>query len=459
MGMRTWCGVAALLSSSSAFAQTGAWAVSEASGRVVIRDAARERAAQRGSQVPAGATVLTGAGARAVLVRGEDFVTVAPNSRLRVPAAEQAAGLFQMIEEWGNAVFKIKHLPKPHFGVQTPYLAAVVKGTTFSVTVNGEGTSLQVIDGAVEVATTDGGAHDLVRPGAVATITAADRYRLSVQGQNAHVIDSPQRATPQGAPAPTPAPSPAPEAAPRAAAPAADASDNRTSAAVDRDSIAWSEVSNSVIAAPIEAKPVDLGAVTGGLITGQAGPELAATNVARASNGNVEVASSGRIVPVAAAPMDAGTSPVAGSGGKSDPGKNGGTPAQAGNDKPGAGNPAQSGNPGNPGNAVEPGSSGKPGSADTAPKPGNDTPGGNPSKPGTDNSGGNPPKPGKEDPVGTPPKPGTDNPGGNPPKAGADDPGNKDSKPGADNPGGTPPAPGKEQPGNKGPGPGKLMGG
>jgi hypothetical protein len=286
MGMRTWCGVAALLSSSSAFAQTGAWAVSEASGRVMIRDAAGERAAQRGSQVPAGATVLTGAGARAVLVRGEDFVTVAPNSRLRVPAAEQAAGLFQMIEEWGNAVFKIKHLPKPHFGVQTPYLAAVVKGTTFSVTVNGEGTSLQVIDGAVEVATTDGGAHDLVRPGAVATITAADRYRLSVQGQNAHVIDSPQRATPQGAPAPapapalTPAPLPAPEAPPHAAAPAADASDNRTSAAVDRDSIAWSEVSNSVIAAPIEAKPVDLGAVTGGLITGQAGPTWRARRTA-----------------------------------------------------------------------------------------------------------------------------------------------------------------------------------
>jgi hypothetical protein len=155
-GLKIMCSAVALLSSTSAFAQAGSWSVSEASGRVVIRTVSGDRSAQRGSQVPAGATLLTGSAARAVLVRGEDFVTVAPNSRLRVPTAEQATGLFQMIEEWGNAVFRIKHLPKPHFAVQTPYLAAVVKGTTFSVTVNGDGTSLQVIDGAVEVATTDG---------------------------------------------------------------------------------------------------------------------------------------------------------------------------------------------------------------------------------------------------------------------------------------------------------------
>jgi ferric-dicitrate binding protein FerR (iron transport regulator) len=39
-----------------------------------------------------------------------------------------------------------------------------VKGTTFSVTVSPTGASVQVIEGAVEVATNDGGARQLVEP-------------------------------------------------------------------------------------------------------------------------------------------------------------------------------------------------------------------------------------------------------------------------------------------------------
>lgn len=282
-------GLAALLSSTSAFAQTGEWRVSEASGRVVMRDAAGDHPVARGGLVPAGATLLTGPGARAVVVRGEDFVTVAANSRLRVPAAAQATGLFQMVQEWGQAVFRIKHLPKPHFAVQTPYLAAVVKGTTFSVTVTGEGASLQVTDGAVEVATTDGGAHELVRPGAVATVTAVDRFRLTMQGQVSRVIDSPARGT--GEPAPQPAAEPAPA----------------LTAAGEDDTIAWSEVETAVVTAPITAKPVDIGTLTGGMVTGRTGVEVAALvspavarSAAEAPSGPITAAAA-----VAAAPAPA----------------------------------------------------------------------------------------------------------------------------------------------------------
>src|SRR3546814_1605096 len=68
-----------------------------------------------------------------------------------------------IVESAGNIVFSIKKKLTPHFGVQTPYLAAVVKGTTFSVTVDGTGASVQVVEGAVEVSTLDGGARDLIR--------------------------------------------------------------------------------------------------------------------------------------------------------------------------------------------------------------------------------------------------------------------------------------------------------
>ena len=52
---------------------------------------------------------------------------------------------------------------------------------------------MQVVEGAVEVSTDDGGARDLIRPGSVAMVAAGDRYRLSVQGTDAHTIDSPVR--------------------------------------------------------------------------------------------------------------------------------------------------------------------------------------------------------------------------------------------------------------------------
>src|SRR5690606_1495382 len=52
---------------------------------------------------------------------------------------------------------------------------------------------LQVTEGAVETSTLDGGARDLIRPGIVAIVSASDRYRLTVRGQNSKTIDSPRR--------------------------------------------------------------------------------------------------------------------------------------------------------------------------------------------------------------------------------------------------------------------------
>lgn len=426
-GLKILCGAAALLSSTSALAQTGRWTVSEASGRVVVRDASGDHAAQRGSIVPAGATLMTSPGARAVLVRGEDFVTVAANSRLRVPEAAQTAGLFQMIEEWGNAVFRIKHLAKPHFAVQTPYLAAVVKGTTFSVTVTPQGASLQVIDGAVEVATNDGGAHELVRPGTVAMVSATDRFRLSVQGQSSRAIDSPQRPAGGGASAPTAQKGP----------------DRSSAVAAGADDIAWSDVSSGVIAAPIEAKPVDLGAVTGGMVSGASDGKLAAAVVAPAAR-KVEVASNdvnpGKNGP-STDPANGGKDPGASDAGSGKPDSGDGKGKDNGKDDPSKAQP----NPGkdDPGK-VQP-NPGKDDPAKTEPKPGKDDPAKADPKPGKDDPAKADPKPGKDDPAKADPKPGKDDPAKADPKPGKDDPAKADPKPGKDDPAKADPKPGNDQ--------------
>ncbi|RYG89085.1 MAG: hypothetical protein EON59_02290, partial [Alphaproteobacteria bacterium] len=233
----------AFVSSSVAFAQASNWTVSEAAGQVMVRDASGERRAQRGAVVAAGALVATGPGAKAVLVRGKDFVTVAANSRVRIPLAVQKRGMFEIIQEWGNAIFQIEKKPNPHFGVQTKYLAAVVKGTTFSITVSEEGASLQVLEGAVQTSTIDGGASELIRPGIIAIVSASDQLRLTVKGQDTRTIDSPQRSTPNG-------PAPSDQEAP--------GSQGNEASDATAGSVSEGALGNQVITEPIVATMVDL---------------------------------------------------------------------------------------------------------------------------------------------------------------------------------------------------------
>ncbi len=177
--------------SGSALAAVPAWKVSEVSGDVRLIENGRARGAVKGALLGSGSTIATGANARAVIVRGEEFVVISPRTQLRVPAATAPNRIMQLIEDFGTAVFKIQKKNTPHFGVQTPYLAAVVKGTTFTVTVGPEGGSVQVTEGAVQVSTLDGGAAELVRSGSIAMVGASDLYRLNVEGDTSKAVRSP----------------------------------------------------------------------------------------------------------------------------------------------------------------------------------------------------------------------------------------------------------------------------
>jgi hypothetical protein len=160
---------------SGASAADRPWSVSEASGDVRMFAGGRSVPLTRGALLSSGSTIATGAHSRAVLVHGGDVVVVSPNSRLKVaePAADR--GIFEILAEYGTSLFKIQHTSTPHFGVKTPYLAAVVKGTVFTVNVGEAGSTVQVTDGAVEVSTLDGGAADVITKGNIASVGAGDR--------------------------------------------------------------------------------------------------------------------------------------------------------------------------------------------------------------------------------------------------------------------------------------------
>ncbi len=172
--------LAALLSSTAVSASGAQWKVSEASGQVsVVRDGASVMI-RRDAQLRPGDVVRTGPSSRAVLVRGQEYVIVSAGSHLQIKQATQDNPVTQIIQYLGNALFKIEKKSTPHFGVDTPYMAAVVKGTTFNVSVTSAGATVQVTEGAVEVATNDNLKSALLTPGLVGHVDSRDIADLLV---------------------------------------------------------------------------------------------------------------------------------------------------------------------------------------------------------------------------------------------------------------------------------------
>ena len=330
-----------------ALAQNGAWTVSEAKGTVTVIDARGQRSAKAGTELLSGATVRTAARSSAVLVRGREFVTLRQNAQLRIPEAARERGLVQIIQDYGSALFNIGKQPNPHFGVETPYLAAVVKGTTFVIAVSSDAASLQVTEGAVEASTNDGGVRELIRPGAVAMIAAGDPLRMVIEGEGARVVDSPARA--QGGPAAAGAPGSSFEAASEPATP-----QSQQQARIDE---------------AIVSTPRDLGKVSNGFVGGEVAVLAAAVVADNTGRGNAAaVGSSGG--------RGEGNAVCAG-GSCSGQGGNGN------NNGGGAGN--DNGTPGNGNGNGAPGGGGNGGGNDGAGSPGN---GGNGGGRGNGNGGG-----------------------------------------------------------------------
>ncbi|MFL0355820.1 FecR domain-containing protein [Erythrobacter sp. GH1-10] len=172
------------MASTSALASAPEWKVSEASGSVSIVRDGEVRSARANSSLEPGDVIRTGAKGRAVLVRGKEFVVVSPRAELQLAEPEKSGPIIQFFQNIGNALFRIEKKTTQHFGVKTPYLAAVVKGTTFNVSVTTSKSSVQVTEGAVEVATGNDLEAALLTPGMVGLVDAGNLENLVVIAGN-----------------------------------------------------------------------------------------------------------------------------------------------------------------------------------------------------------------------------------------------------------------------------------
>src|SRR5579884_3526809 len=142
------------------------WLVTQLSGDArVVHPGFHAASLKVNEEIAPGDTLLTGPTGRATLIHGGDYILVAPHSEMRIPSSVQPNGFTRVIENLGTMLFKVQHTGIPHFVVDTPMLAAVVKGTTFTVVVDQHRSAVQVIQGVVQVNAVAGGMSQLVAGG------------------------------------------------------------------------------------------------------------------------------------------------------------------------------------------------------------------------------------------------------------------------------------------------------
>ncbi|MBB4067188.1 FecR domain-containing protein [Gellertiella hungarica] len=130
--------------------------------------------------------ISTGPRGRVVLQRAKDRVTFQPNTLAGVYERPGFAVHTDFAQQAGTIRLEIDPKVKPHLAVQTPYLAAVVKGTVFSVTVSGKGATVGVDRGRVEVTDALSGERTGVRAGQKAAVDNNPRTAMAVTGTNKH---------------------------------------------------------------------------------------------------------------------------------------------------------------------------------------------------------------------------------------------------------------------------------
>jgi len=184
-GMRHVLALAMVLvgSSSALAADDGVWSVSKSSGEVWIATTGTVPASltQEDTLKP-GDTIRTGRNGRVLLVRGEETILIAPNSVVGLPTEKKDGLSTTILQQAGSILLEVEKRNVKHFEVETPYLAAVVKGTQFSVTVNAGNTRVDVSRGQVEVADFKSGQIAQVLPGQAATSFTNGKSGLSLSG-------------------------------------------------------------------------------------------------------------------------------------------------------------------------------------------------------------------------------------------------------------------------------------
>jgi hypothetical protein len=202
-GNRTICGLFACVlifcATGIAGAQDAPWQVSKSSGEVWITTAGGQQVSlSTDTKLNPGDNVRTGKNGRVLLTRGEERIMVSSNTAIGIPAEKKGDLPTTIVQQAGTILLDVEKKNVRHFEIETPYLAAVVKGTQFRVTVEKGRSRVEVVRGQVQVADFKSGQNVLVLPGQSArnAMNATGGLQISGKGRfNAIEQGTPRQST------------------------------------------------------------------------------------------------------------------------------------------------------------------------------------------------------------------------------------------------------------------------
>src|SRR6201992_1831317 len=169
--------------SAAACAEETAWSVKKSTGQVWITTSGAQQASlTQETALKIGDTIRTGPNGRVLLVRGEETILISPNAVISLPTENKDGMTTTVTQQAGTILLEVERQNVKHFEVETPYLAAVVKGTQFQVTVDGAGSHVTVLRGQVEVADFKSGQIGQILPGQTAAAFSNGKAGLTLSG-------------------------------------------------------------------------------------------------------------------------------------------------------------------------------------------------------------------------------------------------------------------------------------
>ena len=132
-----------------------------------------------GSVVATGDRLTTETGGTVVLARGDDLVTMEENSQIAITDPQPVSSTL-IDQPYGQVGYTVTKKQTPHFVVTTPYLAAVVKGTSFTVRADATESSVAVSEGKVEVKDPKSGETAQVAAGDIGTVAGKSPGSIDV---------------------------------------------------------------------------------------------------------------------------------------------------------------------------------------------------------------------------------------------------------------------------------------
>ncbi|MEP3047454.1 MAG: FecR family protein [Roseibium sp.] len=135
-----------------------------------------------------GFTLATRPGARALVARGSETISVGPNTSFALSKHRSRNGKTTLLQRSGTIEVDVQKRQRPHFTVETPFLAAVVKGTQFKVSIRGKKASVSVSRGLVGVEDFASGDRVDLSAGQSATSAPTSSPGLTVTGRTKPVV-------------------------------------------------------------------------------------------------------------------------------------------------------------------------------------------------------------------------------------------------------------------------------